>query len=124
MQESVVKENGHYQIALPWKSRNTKLSNNRVVSEKRLGYLSKRLRKDPLLHQKYWDKMAEYLKSGHACKIPENALVPSLKTWYVPHHATVLRFRSGPLAVMADIKGMFHQIMVAPGDRDSLCFLW
>jgi len=160
MEESVVKENGHYQIALPWKSKNTKLPNNKVVAEKRIDYLGNKLKKDPLLHGKYRDKMAEYLESGHACKIPKHALAPSPKTWYVPHHATsgkfrvvfdcaakfkgtslnehllqgpdqtsnlmgvLLRFRSGPVAVMADIKGMFHQVMVAPEDRDSLRFLW
>ena len=36
----------------------------------------------------------------------------------------LLRFRSGPVAVMADVKGMFHQVKVCPEDSDSLRFLW
>ena len=34
------------------------------------------------------------------------------------------RFRQEPVAVMADIKAMFHQVKVAQDDRDFLRFLW
>ena len=43
MGKSVVKVDGHYQIALPWKSESAKLPNNRAMAEKRLGYLRNRL---------------------------------------------------------------------------------
>ena len=36
----------------------------------------------------------------------------------------LLRFRSGPVAVMADVKVLFHQVKVYPEDIDSLRFLW
>ena len=36
----------------------------------------------------------------------------------------LLRFRQFPIAIVADIRGMFHQVRVAPEDRDSLRFLW
>ena len=38
--------------------------------------------------------------------------------------AVLLRFREYPTAIASDIKGMFHQVRVAPKDRDSLRFLW
>ena len=34
------------------------------------------------------------------------------------------RFREEPVAMMADIRGMFNQVMVAPEDRQYLGFLW
>ena len=34
------------------------------------------------------------------------------------------RFREGPIAVIADIRAMFHQVKVSPEDRDSLRFFW
>ena len=36
----------------------------------------------------------------------------------------LMRFREGPVAVMADVEAMFHQVSVAPPDRDVLSFLW
>lgn len=36
----------------------------------------------------------------------------------------LLRFRQGPVALMADIEAMFHQVKVAPEHRDALRFLW
>ena len=36
----------------------------------------------------------------------------------------LIRFREEPIAVMADIGGMFHQVRVSPKDCDVLHFLW
>jgi hypothetical protein len=36
----------------------------------------------------------------------------------------LIKFRQEPIAVMADIEGMFFQVRVAPEDRDVLRFLW
>jgi len=36
----------------------------------------------------------------------------------------LLRFREGPIGVMGDIDGMFHQVKVPECDRDYLRFLW
>ena len=36
----------------------------------------------------------------------------------------IFRFRIDDVAVMEDIKRMFHQVFVAPQDRGALCYLW
>ena len=36
----------------------------------------------------------------------------------------LIRFRQHPVAVVADINGMFSQVMVEEADRDALRFLW
>ena len=36
----------------------------------------------------------------------------------------LLRFRQEPIALMADIQGMFNQVHVSEDDRDALRFLW
>lgn len=41
-----------------------------------------------------------------------------------PLFGVLLRFRQGPIAVVADIKEMFLQIKVREEDRDSLRYLW
>ena len=38
--------------------------------------------------------------------------------------AVLLRFRQEPVAMMADIEGVFHQVRVHRDDRDLLRFLW
>ena len=36
----------------------------------------------------------------------------------------LLRFRQDPIALVADIEGMFNQVKVPPEDADALRFLW
>lgn len=36
----------------------------------------------------------------------------------------LIRFREELIAIMADIEGMFHQVLVSPKDFDTLRFLW
>ena len=38
--------------------------------------------------------------------------------------SVMLRFREHTYAVMADIEGMYHQVLVPDADRDALRFLW
>ena len=160
MEKSVVKVNNHYQIALPWKSRDSRLPSNKHIAEKRLSRLKEKLDRDPKLLKLYRDKINEYLTFGYARKIPDDELAHTPRTWYIPHHATggkfrvvfdraakckgtslndhllqgldqastllgvLLRFRRYPIVVIADVKGMFHQVRVETQDRDSQRFLW
>ena len=36
----------------------------------------------------------------------------------------LMRFRQEPVALMADVEAMFHQVRVKPGDASALRFLW
>lgn len=36
----------------------------------------------------------------------------------------ILRFRTEPIGIMADVKSVFHQVRVDKSDVDFLCFLW
>ncbi len=36
----------------------------------------------------------------------------------------LIRFRENPIAIMADVEAMFHQVRVTPRHRDALRFLW
>ncbi len=57
---------------------------------------------------------------GHSLNeflLPGPTLGPSLL-------AVLLRFREHPVAVSSDIRGMFHQVRLLPGDMPLLRFLW
>ena len=56
-------------------------------------------------------------KSLNECLYTGPSLLPML-------HDVLLRFRMFPVALVGDIKGAFHQILVDEKDRDSMRFLW
>ena len=72
IQESAELCDGHYEIALPWKVFPTDLPNNKIVAERHLGLLKKRLVKDQELHEKYSVFMDDLFDQGHARRVPEN----------------------------------------------------
>ena len=86
MEESVTIQNGHYEIALPWKSYPPNLPNNRGQAERRLELLKKRLRKNPELLEKYREFMDNLLKKDHASATCSEEPGPLGAHWYLPHH--------------------------------------
>ena len=64
MEKSVVKVDGHYLIALPWKLDNTRLPNNKQNAKKRLSNLKQQFAKNPELFHLYCEKLADYIKEG------------------------------------------------------------
>ena len=69
MEKTVKLENGHYEIALPWKTYPPNLQNNRTIAERRFELLRKRLRKEPVVHKKYKEFMHDLLSKDYARKI-------------------------------------------------------
>ena len=160
LNRSVKKVDSHYSVGLLWKGDATLLSDGRSLAETRLKYLKKKFQKDPVLFDRYSEKMSEYIDK-YAERVSEE-LTSSGRIRYIPHHCimgeskfrvvfdcsarcngeslndkllrgpdltntvvgVLIRFRQHPIAVVADIKGMFSQVMVDENDRDSLRFLW
>ena len=164
MEQSVKLEDGHYQIALPWRQNPPFLPCNRFMAERRLQALKTRLLQDGELLENYKATMGQYLAMGHARRVPLDEInVQDKPLWYLPHHpvlnkpgktrvvfdcaakhkgtslndqlltgpdltnsivGVLMRFREEQVALSADIECMFHQIRVAPEDRDAFRFLW
>ena len=164
MEQSVKLEDGHYQIALPWRQNPPFLPYNRFMAERRLQALKNRLLQDGELLENYKATVAQYLAMGHARRVPlEEINVQDKPLWYLPHHpvlnkpgktrvvfdcaakhkgtplndqlltgpdstnsivGVLMRFREEQVALSADIECMFHQIRVAPENRDAFRFLW
>lgn len=53
MGQTVKMENGHYEMALPWKNYPPHLPNNKSLAEQRLRPLKRRLQRDPVVLEKY-----------------------------------------------------------------------
>ena len=81
---------GHYSIAIPWKSSPPDLPNNKSVAIRRLQYLKKKLSNDPDTLLKYSAFMEELLEKEYARKVPDNEIDRDDGTvWYVPHHNVI-----------------------------------
>nr|XP_039272241.1 uncharacterized protein LOC120346540 [Styela clava] len=70
MEDSVEIVDGHYQLPLPWKPGCPDLPDNRSVAMKRLKYIERKLKSDPVLKKKYCDTMEKYISLGFAKRIP------------------------------------------------------
>ena len=76
-----------YKIALPFTSENVNLPNNRAMAERRIKGLKRRLDKDPALHKRYTQYMADLVKKGHAVPVSADSHTEEGKKWYLPHHS-------------------------------------
>jgi len=88
MEGSIKKVNRHYQIALPWRDDNPNLPQNRLMAEKRLHGVQRKLLTDSDLREKYCGKIGEYIANGYASPVPQNAFMMPGTTFYVPHFST------------------------------------
>ncbi|KAI3369223.1 hypothetical protein L3Q82_007506 [Scortum barcoo] len=81
--------------------------------------------------------MRDMISKGYAVKVPDKDINRSDGKGFTinkqllqgPNLTSTLigvltRFRHEPVAVMADVEAMFHQVLVPPEDADLLRFLW
>lgn len=88
MNESVRIDDGHYEIALPWKD-NVDLPCNKSHAFVRLEHVRRRLSNNEQLHRMYNAQMQDYINKGYARKITaeeERRNSSPRRTWYLPHH--------------------------------------
>ena len=64
VEASIVRENNRITVGMPWKTDKDKIPNNKVVAERRLQSLKRKLEGDPDLHAKYTAAINEYLDNG------------------------------------------------------------
>ncbi|CAB4032614.1 Hypothetical predicted protein [Paramuricea clavata] len=82
MEESATIVDNNYEVGMLWSQNNPQLPNNRYVALKRLQHLKNRLKKDEVVHQKYREKIEEYVKKGYARKLrPDGASNTELVEW-------------------------------------------
>ncbi len=87
IEDSARLNDGHYEIALPWKESPPSLPYNRPLAEHRLNLLKKRLQRNPDLLKKYSDNMDDLLAKGYATKVSRFDFDnPQQPLWYLPHH--------------------------------------
>ena len=87
MENSAVKVDGHYQTALPFRTKATKMPSNKIQAEAYANSLKKRLLRRKEEHQEYTNFMEELVEKGYAEKVPDSELARNDgRVWYIPHH--------------------------------------
>lgn len=77
-------EDGHYYLDIPFRENKPRLPNNRLMAEKRLRSLGKRLSKDQETHEKYKAGIQDLLDKGYAEIAPEDKAKDGME-FYLSH---------------------------------------
>ena len=80
------REDGHYQMPLPFKTTDPQLPNNKALAERRLVQLKRRFMNDSTYAKDYTNIMQDVIDKGYAEKIPQSELVAGL--WLCELHST------------------------------------
>ena len=96
------------------------------VDQMRVGYYPKwYLPHHPVINPKKPDKLRVVLDCAAKFRgLSLNDRLLSGPDWTAELVGVLLRFRSKPIAIVADIEDMFMQVIVPPQDRGALRFLW
>ena len=70
MENKVTKENGHYQLPLPFRKRDQHWPNNKIQAKMRLQGLRKRFMKDENFFKDYSNFMEDLFQKGYPEKSP------------------------------------------------------
>lgn len=103
--------NGHYLIALTWKSDTPHLPNNKSIAENRLQLLKKKWSKrDPKLLERYKETMGDYLAKGYAIRITvqDPSSCDDAPIWYLPHHSVIHPQKPEKVRIVFDFAGRFQ----------------
>ena len=101
MERSVKLVNGHFQLPLLWRDKQTVLPDNRAVAQSRLESLKRRLIRDDQLHQLYAKTMQNYIDHGYAEPVPGDVEVAS-RRWFLPHHSVTNPNKPGKVRIVFD----------------------
>ena len=83
-------DTGRYVVKLPFRNEDPqyRYGNSQIIAAGRLKLLEKKLKRDPILKQRYSDVISEYIEMGHMEVItPEER--ESQGSVYLPHHAVI-----------------------------------
>lgn len=102
------RDDGHYQMPLPFREENPTMLNNRPLASHRLKKLQQRLTSNHEYYSFYTKAMNEVIEKGYAEKIPECQRVADVgKAWYIPHHGVFHPKKPDKLRVVYDCSAKY-----------------
>lgn len=101
------KQDGHYEMPLPFKQDKPDLPNNMSCAVQRLKCLERRLKRDKQYCTDYINFMQDIITRGDAEKVPEEEL-NNHPAWYIPHHGVYHPQKPGKIRVVFDCSARFQ----------------
>ncbi len=102
-----LKENGHYEMPLPFKEDGPKLPYNKDCAMHRLRCLEKILQRDEKYYKDYIAFINETIARGDAEKVPVEE-IDNNPAWYIPHHGVYHPQKPGQIRVVFDCSAKYH----------------
>ena len=107
--ETRVDDDGFYKLPLPLKKERPNLPDNKIIAQKRLEQLRKKLEKKFIVYDEYKIYMNMMLDKNYAEKVPTYYGTSDI-SWYIPHHAVFNTNKSPNVRVVFDCSARFHDI--------------
>ncbi|KAG1935726.1 hypothetical protein F2P79_019030 [Pimephales promelas] len=102
-----LKEDGHYEMPLPFKKERPNLPDNKICGIHRLRCLEKRLKGNEQYYKDYKAFMEETIARGDAELVPEED-ISKTPAWYIPHHGVYHPQKPGKIRVVFDCSVRFQ----------------
>ncbi len=102
------KEDGHFELPLPFKTDTPSLPDNKQCAVHRLTSLERRLRRDKQYYEDYVHFMNDIITRGDAERVPRSEL-DDQPAWYIPHHGVYHPHKPGKIRVVFDCSARFHE---------------
>ncbi|KAK0134384.1 hypothetical protein N1851_030041 [Merluccius polli] len=104
-----LKDDGHYEMPLPFKKERPNLPDNKVCAIHCLRCLERKLRKNEKYFKDYRTFMDETISRGDAERVPETELC-NVPAWYTPHHGVYHPQKPGKIRVVFDCSAKYKGI--------------
>jgi hypothetical protein len=103
------RENGHYEMPLPFREEEPKMPNNKPIALNRLTRLKTRLDHDEQYREDYVAFMNDHIEKKYAERVPEQELSTNDgHTWYIPHHGVYHPKKPTKMRVVFDCSAKYR----------------
>lgn len=101
------KQDGHYEMPLPFRQDRPNLPNNKSCAVQRLVGLERKFKRDQKYYTDYANFMEDMISRGDAEKVSEEEL-DNQPAWYIPHHGVYHPQKPGKIRVVFDCSARFQ----------------
>ena len=102
---------GHYELDIPFNKVPPDLPNNKVMAERRLEFLRRKMVKNPEFATRYKTGMQGYIDEGYAEK-GDNEKGPKGMVWYIPHHVVFNVNKPDKLRIVFDCAATYNDVSI------------